>query len=190
MPRSISSVQAKAASAKASKANSQTGNRWNMSRWNVTATGSRGVSLFEALGISKGTIQWPQFAARLPMQVATSQGSQGGASGGNAGNPPAGNTQQNQALGKQMAAQRGWTGAQWTALNNIVMAESGWSTSASNPSGAYGIPQSLPGSKMASAGSDWRTNPRTQITWMLDYIRSRYGTPQAAWQFHLANGWY
>lgn len=81
--------------------------------------------------------------------------------------------------------------AQFRCLDALWMRESGWRWSAQNPSsGAYGIPQALPGSKMASAGSDWRTNPITQIRWGLGYIGSRYGTPCAAWAHSQANGWY
>jgi hypothetical protein len=61
---------------------------------------------------------------------------------------------------------------------------------ASNPSGAYGIPQALPGSKMASAGSDWQNNPATQIRWGLQYIAGSYGGPCAAWQHSQSTGWY
>jgi len=68
--------------------------------------------------------------------------------------------------------------------------ESGWVYDAENPSGAYGIPQALPGSKMASAGADWQTNPATQIRWGLGYIKAIYGTPCGAWSFELANGYY
>jgi hypothetical protein len=69
--------------------------------------------------------------------------------------------------------------------------ESGWNTQADNPSsGAYGIPQALPGSKMASAGSDWQTNPATQIKWGLGYIKQTYGTPSAAWTFWQSHNWY
>ena len=68
--------------------------------------------------------------------------------------------------------------------------ESGWSYDAENPSGAYGIPQSLPGSKMASAGADWQTNPATQIAWGLGYIKGQYGNPCSAWAFEEANNYY
>ena len=69
--------------------------------------------------------------------------------------------------------------------------ESGWNYAASNGySGAYGIPQALPGSKMASEGSDYSTNGRTQIRWGLKYIQSRYGSPSAAWAFFCDRGWY
>lgn len=94
------------------------------------------------------------------------------------------------AIGKQLAAARGWTGQQWICLDNLFTSESGWRTSASNSSGAYGIPQALPGSKMASAGSDWRTSARTQITWGLSYVRGRYGTPCSAWSFYRSHHWY
>ncbi|MFI5682263.1 transglycosylase SLT domain-containing protein [Streptomyces sp. NPDC051636] len=81
--------------------------------------------------------------------------------------------------------------AQFNAFNNIVKRESGWNVTATNSSsGAYGLVQALPGTKMASAGSDWKTNAATQIKWGLDYMNSRYGSPVAAWKFWQANGWY
>ncbi|WP_406329555.1 transglycosylase SLT domain-containing protein [Streptomyces sp. NBC_00203] len=81
--------------------------------------------------------------------------------------------------------------AQFNAFSNIVEHESGWNISATNASsGAYGLVQALPGSKMASAGADWKTNPKTQIKWGLDYMNSRYGSPTGAWNFWQANGWY
>ncbi|MET7456316.1 transglycosylase SLT domain-containing protein [Streptomyces sp. NPDC005574] len=81
--------------------------------------------------------------------------------------------------------------AQYNAFSKIVQHESGWNVTASNSSsGAYGLVQALPGSKMSSAGSDWKTNAATQIKWGLDYMNSRYGSPAAAWNFWQANGWY
>ena len=68
--------------------------------------------------------------------------------------------------------------------------ESGWRYDAENASGAYGIPQALPGSKMASAGADWETNPATQIKWGLSYIKGLYGNPCSAWAFEERNGYY
>ncbi|HEX2823226.1 MAG TPA: lytic transglycosylase domain-containing protein [Streptosporangiaceae bacterium] len=68
--------------------------------------------------------------------------------------------------------------------------ESGWVYDAENASGAYGIPQSLPGDKMASAGADWQTDPATQIRWGLGYIKTVYGNPCSAWAFEEANGYY
>ena len=85
----------------------------------------------------------------------------------------------------------GWSAAEMTALNTLWEKESNWRTTATNASsGAYGIVQSLPAGKMASAGADWQTNYQTQIKWGLNYIKERYGSPSAALAFHLANNWY
>lgn len=85
----------------------------------------------------------------------------------------------------------GWGPEQLNCLINLWEKESNWNSTAENPSsGAYGIPQSLPGTKMASAGADWRTNPATQIKWGLGYISERYKTPCGAWQHSVAVGWY
>ncbi|MFD5146937.1 transglycosylase SLT domain-containing protein [Streptomyces sp. NPDC058401] len=81
--------------------------------------------------------------------------------------------------------------AQFAAFNNIVSRESGWDHTATNSSsGAYGLVQALPASKMSSAGSDWKTNPATQIKWGLDYMNSRYGSPAGAWTFWQNHHWY
>jgi uncharacterized protein YabE (DUF348 family) len=96
-----------------------------------------------------------------------------------------------QAIAKAMVADRGWDSSQFSCLVSLWNRESGWRVQASNASsGAYGIPQALPGSKMASVGSDWRTNAKTQITWGLNYIAGRYGTPCGAWGHSQATGWY
>ncbi|WP_416237571.1 transglycosylase SLT domain-containing protein [Streptomyces sp. NBC_00162] len=80
---------------------------------------------------------------------------------------------------------------QFQCFSNIINQESTWNYKAVNSSsGAYGLVQALPGSKMASAGADWRTNPATQIKWGLNYMEDRYGSPCGAWSFHQANGWY
>ncbi|WP_312181707.1 lytic transglycosylase domain-containing protein [Arthrobacter sp.] len=90
----------------------------------------------------------------------------------------------------QMSAY-GWDGSQFRCLLDLWNRESNWRTSAANPySGAYGIPQSLPGDKMAAFGSDWRTNYRTQINWGLFYISTRYKHPCAAWAHSEQNNWY
>jgi len=95
------------------------------------------------------------------------------------------------AVALDLAAARGWTGAQYDALIALWSRESGWRVNALNKSScAYGIPQALPGSKMASAGSDWLTNPATQITWGLNYIQGRYGDPISALAHSDANHWY
>ncbi|MFD7082209.1 transglycosylase SLT domain-containing protein [Streptomyces sp. NPDC059918] len=81
--------------------------------------------------------------------------------------------------------------AQFAAFSKIVSRESGWNPSATNAStGAYGLVQALPASKMASAGSDWKTNPATQIKWGLSYMDSRYGSPVGAWNFWQVHHWY
>jgi len=98
-----------------------------------------------------------------------------------------------QEIARAKMAAYGWGPAEFTCLVPLWNAESGWSWSASNPSsGAYGIPQALPGWKMASAGSDWLTNPATQITWGMNYIRSVYGAPCKAYERFLSRSphWY
>jgi hypothetical protein len=89
-----------------------------------------------------------------------------------------------------MLASFGFSTAQFGCLNDLWTQESNWRYNAENASGAYGIPQALPGSKMASAGSDWQTNPATQIRWGLGYIKGIYGTPCGAWSHEEADGWY
>ncbi len=85
----------------------------------------------------------------------------------------------------------GWSAGQWPCLNQLWQRESGWNERAGNKySGAYGIPQAYPASKMAVDGADYLTNPRTQIHWGQDYIAGRYGTPCGAWAFELSHGWY
>jgi hypothetical protein len=98
----------------------------------------------------------------------------------------------NQAIAQyQMITKYGWCGQEYSCLVTMWNHESGWRANAHNPySGAHGIPQSLPGSKMASAGKDWRTNPATQIAWGLRYIHKRYGTPCGAWGFWRNHHWY
>jgi hypothetical protein len=80
---------------------------------------------------------------------------------------------------------------QFRYLNDLWIRESSWNVHAYNPySGAYGIPQAVPGSKMASAGPDWQNSARTQIRWGLGYIKARYGTPHRAWRHECTYGWY
>ncbi|WP_031103028.1 transglycosylase SLT domain-containing protein [Streptomyces sp. NRRL S-146] len=91
-----------------------------------------------------------------------------------------------QAMARQMVPS-----GQFQCFSNIVDRESGWNYKAVNPSsGAYGMFQALPGSKMSSAGADWQTNPATQIKWGLNYMNDRYGSPCEAWSFWQANNWY
>jgi uncharacterized protein YabE (DUF348 family) len=94
----------------------------------------------------------------------------------------------NVALGKELAAARGWgDGDQWNCLYNLWQRESGWRTEAHNPSGAHGIPQALPGSKM---GAGWESDATVQINWGLGYIAGRYGTPCNAYNIQISRGWY
>ncbi len=96
-----------------------------------------------------------------------------------------------QALARDLVLARGLDEQQYQCLYALWAKESGWNHFAQNrSSGAYGIPQALPGSKMASAGDDWATNPETQIRWGLGYIEARYGTPCDAWGHSQRRGWY
>lgn len=124
-----------------------------------------------------------------------------------------GSAEENKVLGQQMLGERGLTGDEWLCLLELWNRESGWKQFAINDAegnndlndnslldsgetisetekDAYGIPQSLPGGKMKSSGADWRTNPRTQISWGLDYIQGRYTTPCNAISWHNSHGWY
>ena len=94
-------------------------------------------------------------------------------------------------IAEAMLGSFGWSSGQFSCLDPLWAHESGWSVTAYNAgSGAYGIPQALPGSRMASAGPDWQTSAATQIRWGLEYIESTYGSPCAAWDHELATGWY
>ena len=96
-----------------------------------------------------------------------------------------------QAIARDMLAARGWGADQFGCLVSLWDRESGWNVYAQNPSsGAYGIPQALPGSKMSTAGADWQTNAATQIAWGLGYIADRYGSPCGAWSHSESAGWY
>ncbi|WP_026219451.1 transglycosylase SLT domain-containing protein [Embleya scabrispora] len=91
-----------------------------------------------------------------------------------------------QAIAKSMMSS-----TQYTCFSNIVERESGWRVDATNrSSGAYGLMQALPASKYQTAGSDWRTNPATQIKWGLSYMNGRYGSPCQAWTFWQGHNWY
>lgn len=92
---------------------------------------------------------------------------------------------------RKMLGSYGWSGAQFGPLDALWTRESHWNVHADNPdSSAYGIPQALPGSKMAAAGADWRDNPLTQIRWGLGYIKNQYGSPAGAWAHSQQHGWY
>ena len=104
------------------------------------------------------------------------------------GPPP--NPSSAQGIAYKLLPSYGFSTSQFGCLNDMWSRESGWRYNAENASGAYGIPQALPGSKMASAGPDWQTNPTTQIKWGLGYIKAVYGSPCNAWGHEEADGWY
>jgi len=96
-----------------------------------------------------------------------------------------------QQIAQAMLGSFGWSASQFSCLDPLWEHESGWSVTAYNAgSGAYGIPQALPGSRMASAGPDWQTSAATQIKWGLEYIKDTYGSPCGAWAHEEATGWY
>lgn len=131
----------------------------------------------------------PHLASRRPSLLPGASGSGGSAPDGPPAPPP--NPGTAQSIAYHMMSQFGWSPQTYfSCLNNIWTRESGWLYNAENPSGAYGIPQALPGDKMASAGPDWMTDPTTQIRWGLGYIRSTYGDPCSAWAFWQAHGYY
>ena len=95
------------------------------------------------------------------------------------------------AIASALLGDYGWDGSQFGCLDKLWTRESNWNVHAHNASsGAHGIPQALPGSKMASAGPDWESNPVTQIKWGLGYIQGRYGSPCNAWGHSESHGWY
>ncbi|MCU1508109.1 MAG: lytic transglycosylase protein [Glaciihabitans sp.] len=104
-----------------------------------------------------------------------------------AGTPDPGSAK---AIAKALLTSKGWGASEYNCLVSLWDRESGWNVYAANPSGAYGIPQALPGNKMASAGPNWQSNARTQIVWGLGYIQGRYKTPCGAWAQSQAAGWY
>lgn len=132
-----------------------------------------GKSYVSAYDTAEGTVVKPLSGAmgyRIPKG--------GFQAGGTSGKDPA----SAKAYAKAHLSKYGWAASQFSPLDSLWTHESGWRYNAQNPnSPAYGIPQADPGSKMASAGADWRTNPATQMNWGLPYIKSTYGTPAHAW---------
>jgi hypothetical protein len=137
----------------------------------------------------------PKLASRVSSTTASSSGGTGaGGSGGGGGvvvSAPPPNPGTAQSIAYNMMSSFGFDPkTQFSCLDDLWQQESGWNYLAENASGAYGIPQALPGSKMASAGPDWQTDPTTQIKWGLGYIQSIYGTPCNAWGHEEAYGYY
>jgi hypothetical protein len=130
----------------------------------------------------------PAKVAAQPLQDSAGGGSSGSGSTVTLPPPDPGTAQR---IAYDLLSSYGWApGTYFSCLNNIWTRESGWNYQAENASGAYGIPQALPASKMASAGADYLTDPKTQIIWGLGYIQGRYGNPCSAWSFWEAHGYY
>ena len=131
----------------------------------------------------------PRLASRQQPSQPAASGSPGSVAAGPPAAPP--NPGTAQSIAYRMLSQFGWNPQTYfSCLNNIWTRESGWLWNAQNASGAYGIPQALPASKMATAGPDWQTNPATQIKWGLTYIQSTYGDPCSAWAFWQGHSYY
>ena len=144
--------------------------------------------------------QAQQEAAQQAQSAGDGQAAQanGGSEGSNsstpapAANPGAGTDPDSaKAIARAMMASHGWGDSEFSCLESLWTRESSWNYQAENASsGAYGIPQALPGTKMSEVADDWATNPTTQITWGLNYISGRYGTPCSAWAHSESVGWY
>ena len=155
----------------------------------VMSNASRTLSV-----VAKPKIATPASAAASVHHSSSSESASGSSSSttGNSAPPPvaAPDPGTAQSIAYNMLGSFGFSTSQFSCLQSLWQRESGWSYDAENPSGAYGIPQSLPASKMASAGSDYLTNPATQIKWGLGYIKDVYGSPCAAWGFEESNNYY
>ena len=143
--------------------------------------------------VAKPKLASPAEVAAADTSTGTGTGTGTGSSGGGViyvtSTPPNPNTAQS--IAYNMMASFGFDPKTYFGcLLDIWNRESGWVYDAENASGAYGIPQALPGSKMATAGADWQTNPATQIKWGLGYIKAVYGNPCSAWAFEEADGYY
>jgi hypothetical protein len=118
-----------------------------------------------------------------PAHLAPAQQAQAAAPPAASGSP--------QQIAEDMLGSFGWSSSQFSCLDPLWAHESGWSVTAYNAgTGAYGIPQALPGSRMGSAGPDWQADAATQVRWGLDYIQATYGSPCTAWDLVQATGWY
>ncbi|HEV7950478.1 MAG TPA: lytic transglycosylase domain-containing protein [Glaciihabitans sp.] len=164
----------------------------------VVATDTQSVVVADGVAASTGRDSYeitepppppppPVVVAATPVAVKSSGGG-GSAAAPAAGTPDPGSAK---AIAQAMLNERGMDSSQYNCLVSLWNKESGWNMYAQNKSsGAYGIPQALPGNKMASAGADWASNASTQISWGLGYIAGRYQTPCGAWTHSQAKGWY
>ncbi|HEY1703662.1 MAG TPA: transglycosylase SLT domain-containing protein [Trebonia sp.] len=153
----------------------------------------------KATTISPNQIASAQQASNPSSSSDSNSGSDTGGSSDSSGSSSSKNTQpvaapdpgSAQSIAYNMMSSFGFSpSSQWECLDETWQKESSWEYDAENASGAYGIPQALPASKMSSAGSDYLTNPSTQIKWGLGYISSVYGTPCNAWAHEVDDGWY
>lgn len=143
---------------------------------------------YSGTGIHDGWATWPDGDHFDHVHISGSKGAgdiYSGGSNSSGKNPKPTGSHQN------WMKQAGFSPSEYAAIDYIVNHESSWNPQAVNPSsGAYGLPQSLPASKLASAGSDWRTNPITQLKWMRNYVNERYGGANGALAFWKRNHWY
>ncbi|MET0725232.1 MAG: hypothetical protein ABWY36_02705 [Leifsonia sp.] len=154
-----------------------------------TAAVQAAVVEFDRVAAEKAAAE----AAAAAKAAADAKASASGSTAASSGSRPAApsNPSEAQAIARDMLPAFGWGDDQFGCLVALWGRESGWNANAYNASsGAGGIPQALPASKMASAGADWQTNPATQIRWGLGYIAGRYGSPCGAWDTSEAQGWY
>ena len=151
--------------------------------------------VMDAASHSMRMVGQPKLAQPAQVAASAAAAASGGGGGGasTAATPPlpAPNPGSAQSIAYNMMSSFGWNPKTYfSCLDNIWTHESNWNYQAENASGAFGIPQALPGSKMASAGADWQTNPATQIKWGLGYIQATYGDPCSAWAFWQAHSYY
>ncbi|MGN8551376.1 UNVERIFIED_CONTAM: lytic transglycosylase domain-containing protein [Microbacterium sp. SLM126] len=163
----------------------------------VTTVEARVAELRESLDAAKAAKAKKEAEAKAKREAAAraAEAAASASAGGSAPAPVAvgggASPGEAQAIAKSMLGSYGWGGDQFSCLVSLWNKESGWNYRAYNASsGAYGIPQALPGSKMGSAGADWQTNAATQIRWGFGYIAGRYGSPCGAWSHSQSVGWY
>ena len=184
---STQAAAAKAAAAKAAAAKTAAAKAAAAKAAAAKAAAAKNAAAANAAAVAKANAAAAKAAAAKAAAAKAAAAARAKAAAPVALNDPAGA----QAYAASKLGSFGWSADQMQCLKRLWTKESEWRTTATNASsGAYGIVQSLPAEKMASAGADYRTNYRTQINWGLDYIKERYGSPCGALNFHLAHNWY
>ena len=184
---SAQAAAAKAAAAKAAAAKTAAAKAAAAKAAAAKAAAAKNAAAANAAAVAKANAAAAKAAAAKAAAAKAAAAARAKAAAPVALNDPAGA----QAYAASKLGSFGWSADQMQCLKRLWTKESEWRTTATNASsGAYGIVQSLPAEKMASAGADYRTNYRTQINWGLDYIKERYGSPCGALNFHLAHNWY